>query len=315
MARRLFGLFALIVLSLGLFTQAAFASTTDQAQYAVPILVVNTSFLNVHSGDGPQYTIIVVVNGGTELPVLGTNSDNSWYLVTTPAGAGWVDVSFTIPRGNFTHVPLIQVVPPPVNLPTPLTIGLPQYASNPIVASAQNWTNTPTRGTLNVLSVNLLTQPDDYAPVIGLLFKDTNVDYPILGYAFDYRGVMWASIFVPGMGTGWVGASKLDVHDAASGSSSTTTASSVSSATVPVPVVGSAHIVVNTSYQNIRSGPGAGFGVVATVPGGTTFYPLGVTKDASWYLVRGTFGQGWISSQYVLFRGIFSSVPVIESAY
>ncbi len=59
----------------------------------------------------------------------------------------------------------------------------------------------------------------------------------------------------------------------------------------------------------------AGFGVIATVPGGTTFYPVGVTKDASWYLVRGDFGQGWISSEFVLFRGVFSSVPVIHYAY
>ncbi len=159
MARRLFGLFALIILSLGLFTQATFASATEQAQYAVPKLVVNTSFLNVHSGDGPEYTIITVVVGGMDLPVLGTNGDKSWYLVTTPVGSGWVDVSFTIPRGNFTNVPVIEVVPPAQNLPTPLTIGLPQYASNPIIASAQNWGSTTSRGTLKVLSVNLLTQP------------------------------------------------------------------------------------------------------------------------------------------------------------
>jgi hypothetical protein len=31
--------------------------------------------------------------------------------------------------------------------------------------------------------------------------------------------------------------------------------------------------------------------------------------------VRGTFGQGWMSSQFVLFRGSFSSVPVIHGAF
>ncbi len=159
MARRLFGLVILISLSLGLFTQSAFASATAQAQYVVPKLVVNTSFLNVRSGDGPQYTIVATVVGGTDLPVLGMNSDGSWYLVTTPVGSGWVDVSFTLPRGDFSNVPVIDVVAPAQSLPTPLTIGLPQYASNPIIASAQNWVTTTMRGKLNVLTVNLLTQP------------------------------------------------------------------------------------------------------------------------------------------------------------
>ncbi len=132
----------------------------------------------------------------------------------------------------------------------------------------------------------------------------------MLGYAYDDVGIHWVSIFVPNMGTGWIAADKLDIYDTAP--ASTDTAATI--AGVPVPVVGSAHIVVNTSYQNIRSGPGGGFGVIATVPGGTTFYPVGVTKDASWYLVRGDFGQGWISSEFVLFRGVFSSVPVIYYA-
>lgn len=314
MTRRVFGLFALIVLSLGLFTQSAFASASQQAQFAVPILVVNTSFLNVRSGDGPQYTVVTTVVGGMELPVLGTNRGNSWYLVTTPVGAGWVDVSFTLPRGDFRNVPLIEPTPTaPTSLPTPLTIGLPQYASNPIVASAQTYLNATAHGTLNVLSVNLLTQPFDEAPIITLLFKDTNVDYPVLGYAYDDVGILWASIFVPGVGTGWIAADKLDVTGTPL--TGVTTASAASLTTAPVPVVGSAHIVVNTSYQNIRSGPGGQFGVITTVPGGTVFYPVGVTKDASWYLVRGDFGQGWISSEFVLFRGVFSSVPVIQSAY
>ncbi len=311
MARRFFGLFALIVLSLGMVTQSAFASATEQAQFAVPILVVNTSFLNVRSGDGPQYTIVATVVGGMELPVLGTNGDNSWYLVTTPVGAGWVDVSFTLARGDFRNVPLIEVEPVMTSsLPTPLTIGLPQYVSNPIIASAQNWLTATAQGSLNVLTVNLLTQPNDAAPIITLLFRDTNVEYPVLGYAHDDRGVLWASIFVPGAGTGWIGADKLDISSGA-----VSGISGGASSVAPVPVIGSAHIVVNTSYQNIRSGPGGNFGVIATVPGGTTFYPVGVMKDASWYLVRGDFGQGWISSEFVLFRGVFSSVPVIQSAY
>src|SRR5262245_59503207 len=47
-----------------------------QAQFVAPILVANTSFLNVRSGPGVQYTVLVTIVGGTELPVLARGSDN-----------------------------------------------------------------------------------------------------------------------------------------------------------------------------------------------------------------------------------------------
>lgn len=307
MKRRSLSLFLLVVFVLGISTQIAFA------QFAIPLLVVNTSFLNVRSGDGPEYTVVATVTGGTELPVLGTNSDNTWYLVSTPAGAGWVDVSFTLPRGDFRNVPLIEVKGAAVTvLQTPLTIGLPgSLAAHPFaVTTVATALNATTTATLDVLSVNLRTQPGDNAPVITVLYKDVNAEYPVLGYAYDGVGVRWVSIWVHGRGAGWIEAPKVTVHGSSNAGSLT-----IGNTTIPVPVVGSAHIVINTSYQNVRSGPGGGFGVIATVPGGTVFYPVGVTNDASWYLVRGDFGQGWVSSEFVLFRGEFSSVPIIQSAY
>jgi len=70
----LFLLSSLLMLSVNQFV---FASGAEQiAQLAIPLLVVNTSFLNVRSGDGPQYTVVLTVVGGTELPVLGANSSN-----------------------------------------------------------------------------------------------------------------------------------------------------------------------------------------------------------------------------------------------
>jgi len=71
------------------------------------------------------------------------------------------------------------------------------------------------------------------------------------------------------------------------------------------------HVVINTSYQNIRSGPGAQFTAIAVVSGGTELPVIGVTSDAMWFLVRGSFGQGWVSQEFVLFRGVFSAIPVI----
>ena len=62
----------------------------------------------------------------------------------------------------------------------------------------------------------------------------------------------------------------------------------------------------------MRSGPAAGFSVVATVPGGTELAVVGRASDGVWYYVEGTFGRGWLNSEFVLFRGDYGSVPVVD---
>ncbi|MEP7292658.1 MAG: SH3 domain-containing protein [Chloroflexota bacterium] len=299
MQRKLMLLILLVSLALGLISQPAFA------QFATPHLVVNTSFLNVRTADGPQYAVVGTVVGGTELPVLGTNSSNSWYLVTTVFGPGWVDVSFTLPRGDFTNVPVINPSESaPLTLPLPVTIGLPGTTSR-FSAAAQNGVPAGTRARVNVISVNLRTQPADNAPVIGIVFKDTLPDYAVVGYGGDSRGVPWIAIVVPGLGTGWIETAKTSAIAPAAG-----TVTTLAPGSLEVP-----HIVVNTGAQNIRRGPGPQYAVITIVAGGTELSVIGRTSDTSWYLVSGAFGQGWISSEFVLFRGTFSNVPILYSPY
>jgi uncharacterized protein YgiM (DUF1202 family) len=178
---------------------------------------VNTGNLNVRTGPGPQYPVLTTVPGGTELPVLGTNANNTWYLVATAIGSGWVDISFTLPRGDFSYVPFIdvQTFTIPVLQPLPQSLGLPNTAG--VVAIPQ----------------------------------------------------------------------------------------------MQIPTV-----IVNTGNLNVRSGPGSQYTILATVPGGTSFEPLGVTVDGAWYLVSGAaFGRGWISAEFTIFRGVFDNIPVIVNAY
>ncbi len=308
----------LALLTLGVVSQSVFAQT---AELAIPHLVANTSFLNIRSGDGPQYTVIVTVVGGTDLPVLGKDSSGEWFLVTTPVGPGWVDQTFTLARGDFSNIPVITpTVGTSVQLPTPLTIGLPVSPNADLVTVEPETTlQTTTVAEINVISVNLRTQPAEDAPAIGLIFRyvTTNPQYAVVGYAVDDTGIPWVAIVVPGLGTGWVEQPKTTIEQGtlpAAALTSTFTASAVSGV-VPVPQIQAAHLIVNTSYQNIRSGPGVQYTSIAVVPGGSSLDVVGVTSDTSWYLVQGTFGQGWISSQYVLFRGTFSDVPIIHTAY
>jgi uncharacterized protein YraI len=72
------------------------------------------------------------------------------------------------------------------------------------------------------------------------------------------------------------------------------------------------HVVINTGFLNIRSGPGSQYSVVITLPGGTTLPVLGIASDGVWFLVGGAFGQGWANAEFVLFRGSIDIVPVID---
>lgn len=298
--------------------QTVVAAPVQQTQLAIPVLVVNTSFLNVRSGDGPQYTVIATVVGGTELPVLASNENQSWYLVSTPVGNGWVDINFTLPRGDFRFVPSIQAGEPAVQTgSTPLSIGLVSAASS-TAPVPQTRTSTVVRqvARLNVLSVNLRTQPNDSAEVLTILFNNTNPVYEVVGRTFDGRFVEWAALVVANFGTGWVEAAKLSFSTATIQTTTNTGVVSASdSSGLPIAVLSAPHIVVNTSFQNIRTGPGGQYTIVATASGGDTFNPLGITPDLLWYLVSGEFGFGWISSEFVLFRGDFRNVPILRDLY
>lgn len=396
-------LLALLLSFLLLFGVSVHASG-DQQQLAIPHLVVNTSFLNARSGPGPQYTVITTLVGGTELPVLGTNSDNTWYLVTTAAGNAWVDVSFTLARGVFDYVPEIDVfAAAPVALTLPVTIGLPgstssagvgnsllggqggggAAAGSPAVVSTAN---ERYRAMLTVLSVDLRETPAT-GVLLTTMFRDDRVDYGVVGYTF-VNGVQYVQISVPDVGIGWIEAPKVAVRlsginhtivvvtagpvnlltapasgaapypplfngteaflintngafyqvelgngiigwiptsavtirtgttsDLLRGSAprqATSPAAPASTSLVPVAVLDPGHVVINTSYLNVRGGPGGQYASIAVIPGGTELPVVGVTEDGLWFLVRGSFGQGWVTEEFILFRGVFSAIPVIN---
>ncbi|MBK8026034.1 MAG: hypothetical protein IPK19_32780 [Chloroflexi bacterium] len=301
------------VLVFAFVVPTSLAADREQAQLAIPILVVNTSFLNVRSGDGPQYTVVATVVGGTELPALASNRAGTWYLVSTPVGNGWVDVAFTLPRGDFRFVPTIDVEAPAQAVgSTPLTIGL--IGANPAPVASTTRTVTSEFGKLNVLSVNLRSAPDDAGSVITTLFRDDNAEFAVVGRAFDKRFVLWAAIVVPNYGTGWVESAKL-ITEVVEERAVVVGGTGSDGSGIPFPRLEAPIIVVNTSFQNIRTGPGGQYTVILSVPGGTVFNPVGITSDLTWYLVSGDFGFGWIASEFVLFRGDFRNVPILEDLY
>ena len=73
MKTKLMILFLLVSLVMGTAVQVA----SDASQLAIPRLVVNTSFLNVRTGPGPQYAVVVIVVGGLRPQIDGKHVEDS----------------------------------------------------------------------------------------------------------------------------------------------------------------------------------------------------------------------------------------------
>lgn len=144
-------LIGLIALSLILFGGAGAAIQAQTPEIAVPDAVVNVNFLNVRTGPSTAYTVLTVVAGGTKLPVLGSNSDGSWYQVQSPAGIGWVSAPFVLERGSFKHLPLVSApeLPTVVGPDGYVQEHRPQGSTQPLRSPLRLVVNT---GNLNVRS-------------------------------------------------------------------------------------------------------------------------------------------------------------------
>jgi hypothetical protein len=71
--------------------------------------VVNTDNLFIRTGDSPRYEVIGIVDGGTNLVVLGRNDDRSWWYVQVGGMRGWVSSEFLALRGDLTGIPEVPV--------------------------------------------------------------------------------------------------------------------------------------------------------------------------------------------------------------
>lgn len=389
--RLLWGVILSIVLGSFAFGTSVFAiEESQQVSFSTPILVANTSFLNIRTGPGIQYTSLVTVVGGTELPVLGVAHDRVWYQVSTIVGVGWVNVQFTLPRGDFTNVPFVEG---PISAPSEFDAVMAQTAQGDSVG-ASNFTNGLAWGVSVIVGHpfranpalgagspgTIVANPD----IIYTVFEATNaegttwyrIDDPTFGFgwveagkvvfrpfACELSAVVFTAGAAPGQGpdgsgslngelrvdqgaeaylldasgtqykvglidgsTGWVPSTVVAVRgdvfseycrsggtDAATASTTTTAGSTTGTTTTNTqPRFAGPRAVINTGFLNLRSGPGAQYSVVTTLAGGTEVPLVGVAPDGVWYLVQGTFGQAWLNSEFVLFRGDGSRLPIIR---
>lgn len=365
----------LVLAVAALMLSAVGSALAQRVQFSAPVMVVNTSFLNIRTGPGVQYSVLVTVVGGTTLPVLGVAPDRVWYQVSTVAGVGWINSQFALARGDFRNVPEADAPVLDTTSPTPVP-----GTGSPRPSGSREW------GASNLVDQPLRSQPGNSGSELVFLPADRTVIFTVTGARFA-DGVSWVAVNVPGIGNGWLEESKVTYRpfactltaveitqnmplkvgpDGTGGNKDqfiaggqeaylldrvgdlykielingsigwvegtavvvrnenvrsdycekggTDTPAGGPSTPGNAPRAATPYIVVNTGNLNIRSGPGAQYTSVVVVPGGTELPVVGIAPDRVWLLVEGTFGTGWVNSEFVLFRGDGRFLPIVRNA-
>jgi uncharacterized protein YraI len=103
-----------------------------------------TEYLNVRSGPGTNYPILVVAPPGSSSEITGKSSDGQWWQVKvstqySSTGAGWVSAQYVIAQ-NATNVPVVAAPPAP---PTVAATAIPPVSGSSCTLVSQ----TPADGT------------------------------------------------------------------------------------------------------------------------------------------------------------------------
>src|SRR5262249_14991339 len=100
----------------------------------------DTSQVNVRSGPDYSYQKLLILPKGAEVPVLGVNSDSSWYKVDVEGTTGWIVSQLVTAVGNCAAIPRVAILPnPSVQATVTMTLPAPGDTRNDSKGSAQVW--------------------------------------------------------------------------------------------------------------------------------------------------------------------------------
>lgn len=269
-----------ILLALSLI--ALVAGQTAMAQTS-PHLIVNTSWLNVRSGPGVAHNIITTVAGGTVLPVKMRAANLTWYEVESPVGPGYVNSNFTIKRGDYSDVPW-------AGAPDNLTTGIGAIPAG------------GARVVVNTAYLNVREGPGVGHPVVAVVTGGTELAVKQISNDGRWYEVETAA------GSGWLRHSYTVTRGNYDNVPQQGVSPHIYSVTRSAALGGAAHLVVNTAYLNVRSGPGVGNDILLVLPGGSRLLVTGTAGDGRWYEIQTNDGPGWVNAHYTARRGEFSRV-------
>jgi len=242
--------------------------TPDQNARAL----INEGMLNVRSGPGMVYPVVVAIGNGNYVQLLGRDANSTWVKVLTHTGhQGWLNSVYTTMSVPLAGLPVIAAPPIPA---TPIEPAQPVHPIEPSGATA-----VVTTGMLNVRS-----GPSLAYSVISYLPYGQSVG--ILGRAANSA---WIKVHTPAGATGWINSDYTQMNTSLNA----------------LPVIDSSvspygTVTVVSNGLNVRSGPGTNYTVLAGVYYGTTLSLMGQNAGGTWYQIQTPNGiVGWVNAAYV----------------
>ena len=218
-----------------------------------------------------------------------TDRDNRYVVLgKNAATAAWYRIRFSDAVDGWVHKDHVQLYGESRNLPVVGTA--PSAGSHPQLSLSATTTD----------GLNMRTGPGTgYRIVVTLPFATTR--YDILGK--DAATAAWYQIQFSDSVTGWVSATHVQTHGTLAGLTVTWN---------PTPQL--SLLATTTDGLNVRSGPGTGHNIVASIAGGSTTRYNILGKDAAtatWYQIR--FSDeltGWVHGDYIQTHGDLSGLTV-----
>jgi N-acetylmuramoyl-L-alanine amidase len=247
--------------------------TTD-----TPYAIVMSTYLNVRSGPGINFTSLGQVIAGDTLPIVGRTADGQWFQVETPFGTGWVAAGFVVTRNEFGASPVTTASAAEADVAGPV-------------------------GIVNTGALNVRTGPGPQYTSLGTLAGGTEV--LIIGRNANWS---WYLIETP-VGTGWGSALYIVARGDTAGIPFVPAGATVdqgggfAGGTAPEPVVAGPVAIVRTGALNVRTGPNSAFPSLGAVLAGTRLPIIGQSPDHGWWLVESPYGEGYVTKALVTTEG------------
>ena len=255
------GIWAIALIAILLLPSLAFAEEELTGSYGI----VNSSYLNVRSGDGIKFASLGILDGGTRLEILGRNLDSSWYLVSDGEMSGWARSAHVVLRGMSARV-------------------------YPVIARANFAPLAPNIALVNTSYLNLREGAGMDYEIIQALPGGTSTE--LIGHNADWS---WVYVELEDGTVGWLKTSRVLLRGE--------TVSSTVERLEDGNLASVNHGIVNTPFLNMRSGDGIQYAVQEILSDGTLLYVLGHNANGNWLYARVRDREGWVHSNYVVLRG------------
>lgn len=243
-----------------------------------PTAVVSTGRLNMRTGPGIGYTIIMTLTQGDDLEMLGRTGDQSWLYVRWVDGTeGWVSSGYVSSMSTYGGLPVMA------------------EAGEPAGMVATGW-------------LNMRTGPGTMYPIIHTLAQNTMLSE--LGLSPDGN---WMLVRASGL-VGWVNAgfiesgvliislNKLDPAQQA-----------VSPPAGPVPFYDTG--IANTPTLDVHAEPLITSPITMTLPSGTRFRLTGRDETGGWVQIMLMDGSatGWVNANNIGAGIPLGDLPVVTT--